>query len=88
MEAVYVLAHFMAPYIPDATDQIFARLNTPPTTMKKLSPQFNNLKVSLSSSLSPSHSTHNPNHTLKVGTTIDVGEVLFVKFDKKDKEKK
>ena len=83
-----MLAHFMAPYIPDATDQIFARLNTPPTTMKKLSPQFNNLKVSLSSSLSPSHSTHNPNHTLKVGTTIDVGEVLFVKFDKKDKEKK
>jgi len=64
LEAVYVLAHFMAPYIPDATDKIFARLNTPQTTLKKLSTKFDNLKV---------------------GTTIDVGDVLFVKFEKKKK---
>lgn len=67
LEAVYVVAHFLSPYIPDATGKIFERLNAPARTIKELSPGFNNLKV---------------------GTKITVGEILFAKFEKKDKEAK
>ena len=45
LEAVYVLAHFMAPYIPDAVAKIFERLGTKPRPIKELSPKFNNLAV-------------------------------------------
>jgi methionyl-tRNA synthetase len=45
LEAVYLLAHFLAPYIPEATGKIFERLGTPATTIQKLSPKFDNLKV-------------------------------------------
>jgi len=45
LEAVYVLAHFMSPMIPDATDKIFERLGTEPRKIKDLSPKFDNLAV-------------------------------------------
>jgi len=45
LEAVYVLAHFMMPYIPDAAKAIFDDLNTPARTIQQLSPNFDNLAV-------------------------------------------
>lgn len=43
LEAIYVLAHFFAPYIPDAAEAIFKKLGTPPRPIPKLSNEFKNL---------------------------------------------
>lgn len=40
LEAVYVVAHFMAPFIPNATDAIFSRLNTPQRNITQLRSPF------------------------------------------------
>lgn len=45
LEAVYVLAHFFAPFIPAAAEAIFQKLSTPPTPIPKLADSFLNLKV-------------------------------------------
>ena len=45
IQCVYVLAHFMYPFIPASMDLIFERLSTPVQTIKTLSPSFNNLAV-------------------------------------------
>ena len=40
LEATYILAHFLAPYIPAATEAIFSRLATPPRPIWRLQPDF------------------------------------------------
>ena len=42
-EATYVLAHFLAPYIPTAATLIFEKLQTPPRPIKTLNTEFHNL---------------------------------------------
>jgi methionyl-tRNA synthetase len=43
LEAVYVLAHFFAPFIPHAAEAIFKKLRTPPRPIPKLEDSFINL---------------------------------------------
>jgi len=43
LEAMYILAHFLAPYIPRASAEMFKKLGTPMTTIPKLSAAFDNL---------------------------------------------
>lgn len=51
LEAIYICAHYLAPSIPTATDEIFKRLNTPPRPTSSLRADFYNLtpgtKISL-----------------------------------------
>uniref|UniRef100_M4BW54 methionine--tRNA ligase n=1 Tax=Hyaloperonospora arabidopsidis (strain Emoy2) TaxID=559515 RepID=M4BW54_HYAAE len=44
LEAIYVLAHYLSPIIPKTTETIFKKLNTVPTTLTALSPNYDNLK--------------------------------------------
>jgi methionine--tRNA ligase beta chain len=45
VEAVYVLAHFFAPFLPTAAEAIFKKLNVAPTAIPDLSDDFMNLKT-------------------------------------------
>jgi methionyl-tRNA synthetase len=45
LEAIYVAAHYLAPFIPAAADTIFVRLNTPPRPLWALGAGFANLAV-------------------------------------------
>jgi len=45
IEAVYVLAHFFAPFVPRATEAIFQKLGTPPKPIPQLADNFMNLAV-------------------------------------------
>ncbi|TYZ62823.1 hypothetical protein PybrP1_012258 [[Pythium] brassicae (nom. inval.)] len=45
LEAIYVIAHFLLPLLPAATDAIFAKLGTAPVLLPELSPAFDNLSV-------------------------------------------
>lgn len=40
LEAIYIVAHFLSPYIPAAADAIFLRLNTPARPIWRLQPSF------------------------------------------------
>ena len=44
LEAIYVLASFLAPYIPRAASGVYWKLNTAPVCLQNLSPKFDNLK--------------------------------------------
>jgi len=44
LEALYILAHFLAPVIPLSAESIFDKLNTPPVPAFKLLSTFYNLK--------------------------------------------
>jgi len=41
LESAYVAAHFLSPFIPDAAESIFAKLNTHPTPLWRLKPTGN-----------------------------------------------
>lgn len=43
LEAIYTFSHYLAPIIPNATGEIFKRLNTPPKPTKYLRADFYNL---------------------------------------------
>jgi len=43
LEALYVLAHFLCPFIPEGCEAIFKKLNTPAKPITKLSASFENL---------------------------------------------
>ncbi|EQC29804.1 hypothetical protein SDRG_12350 [Saprolegnia diclina VS20] len=43
LEAVYIFAHFMTPFMPGTADAIFAKLHTQPKTLTQLSSYFDNL---------------------------------------------
>nr|CCA17292.1 methionyltRNA synthetase of possible bacterial origi (ISS) putative [Albugo laibachii Nc14] len=43
LEAIYLLAHFLAPFIPKTSETIFEKLGTPPQKLIELSPAFDNL---------------------------------------------
>lgn len=43
LEAIYLIAHFLAPFIPNTSDKIFEKLGTPPQKLIELSPSFDNL---------------------------------------------
>ncbi|CAK4066850.1 unnamed protein product [Aphanomyces euteiches] len=45
LEAIYVFAHFMIPFMPTTAERIFGFLNAAPTTLPHLSPRFDNLVV-------------------------------------------
>jgi len=45
IEAVYVLAHFFAPFIPRAAEAIFQKLGNPPKSISQLADNFMNLAV-------------------------------------------
>jgi methionyl-tRNA synthetase len=45
LEAIYVLAHYLSPILPETTDIIFKKLGTAPTTLTALSPDYDNLKA-------------------------------------------
>mmetsp|Transcript_92134 Transcript_92134/g.256694 ORF Transcript_92134/g.256694 Transcript_92134/m.256694 type:complete len:858 (-) Transcript_92134:126-2699(-) len=45
LEAVYVLAHFFAPFIPTAAEAVFQKLGTPPKPIPQLSDSFLNLSA-------------------------------------------
>ena len=44
LEALYILAHFLAPVIPLSAEAIFDKLNTPPVPVFQLTSTFYNLK--------------------------------------------
>jgi methionyl-tRNA synthetase len=44
LEAVYVLAHFLEPYLPEACAKVVEMLHTPLRRIKDLDPSFKNLK--------------------------------------------
>lgn len=58
LEAIYVLAHLLIPFIPEGSAKIFRKLKTEPVTLDTLNRGGNNLKV---------------------GTQVDVGDVLYTK---------
>jgi len=58
LEAIYALAHLLAPFLPEGSARVFKKLNTAPVSLKDLSRDCRNLKV---------------------GTKIDVGDVLYSK---------
>jgi len=60
LEAVYVLAHFLAPIMPYAATAIFEKLGTPPQPIPTLRVDLQNLKV---------------------GATVEVGDILFMKIE-------
>jgi len=72
LEAVYILAHFMCPFIPLSAQTIFERLNTPARTIKMLSVGFDNLTIGTE---------------ISTGATEEFpkGKPLFEKFEKKGK---
>ena len=43
LECLYTLAHFLQPYLPEATETLFKRLNSKPRLLHQLSPWFENL---------------------------------------------
>mmetsp|Transcript_54949 Transcript_54949/g.112203 ORF Transcript_54949/g.112203 Transcript_54949/m.112203 type:complete len:903 (+) Transcript_54949:99-2807(+) len=43
-DAMYILAHFLAPFIPEGVAKIFDKLSTPAIPITALSPAFDNLK--------------------------------------------
>ncbi|KAL8433292.1 hypothetical protein ACSSS7_003976 [Eimeria intestinalis] len=43
LEALYALAHFLEPYLPEAMECLFGRFNMKPKRLRELSPWFNNL---------------------------------------------
>eukprot|EP00937_MAST-01D_sp_MAST-1D-sp2_P003215 g3215.t1 len=45
LEAIYLIAHFISPYIPEAASGIFWKINAVPSTIATLSPAFDNLQV-------------------------------------------
>lgn len=45
VESIYILAHFLQPFIPKGAAKIFEKLNMEPTTIKNLSSKFDNLKA-------------------------------------------
>ncbi|RLN55215.1 hypothetical protein BBJ29_006114 [Phytophthora kernoviae] len=45
LEAIYVLAHYLSPMIPNTTEIIFKKLGTAPTILTALSPEYDNLKA-------------------------------------------
>ena len=60
LEAVYVLAHFLAPIMPYAATAIFQKLGTPPEPLPTLRADLQNLRV---------------------GATVEVGDILFMKIE-------
>jgi methionine--tRNA ligase beta chain len=44
LEAIYVIAHFLTPIMPETAQKIFAKLATPPVLLTQLSPNYDNLK--------------------------------------------
>mmetsp|Transcript_28568 Transcript_28568/g.44685 ORF Transcript_28568/g.44685 Transcript_28568/m.44685 type:complete len:531 (-) Transcript_28568:1188-2780(-) len=44
LEAMYIVAHFLSPFIPDGAAKIFEKLGTKSVSIAKLSPNFDNLK--------------------------------------------
>ncbi|KAI9916399.1 hypothetical protein PsorP6_017816 [Peronosclerospora sorghi] len=44
LEAIYVLAHYLSPIIPQSTEMIFKKLGTVPSKLTALSPHYDNLK--------------------------------------------
>lgn len=44
LEAIYVLAHYLSPIIPETARRIFEKLGTTSTTLTALSPDYDNLK--------------------------------------------
>mmetsp|Transcript_10281 Transcript_10281/g.24115 ORF Transcript_10281/g.24115 Transcript_10281/m.24115 type:complete len:906 (-) Transcript_10281:152-2869(-) len=44
LDAMYVLAHVLCPFIPEGAKQMFDKLSTQPMPITKLSPKFDNLK--------------------------------------------
>jgi len=45
LEAVYALAHFLAPFLPNGAAAIFTKLNTPPKKLKELDSNLRNLSA-------------------------------------------
>lgn len=43
LEAIYVLAHFLQPVLPETAEKIFTKLSTSPTSIPQLSAKFDNL---------------------------------------------
>ena len=44
LEAMYILAHFLQPLLPNGSLEMFCKLGTNPVSIPKLDPSFNNLK--------------------------------------------
>lgn len=44
LEAIYIAAHFLSPFVPEACDKIFDKMQTKPKTIFTLSKAFENLK--------------------------------------------
>eukprot|EP00010_Vexillifera_abyssalis_P005109 CAMPEP_0201553026 /NCGR_PEP_ID=MMETSP0173_2-20130828/19399_1 /ASSEMBLY_ACC=CAM_ASM_000268 /TAXON_ID=218659 /ORGANISM="Vexillifera sp., Strain DIVA3 564/2" /LENGTH=709 /DNA_ID=CAMNT_0047963627 /DNA_START=134 /DNA_END=2263 /DNA_ORIENTATION=+ len=45
IDAVYVFNHFLEPYLPEAVQKVYGKLNTPAKSITELSPRFDNLTV-------------------------------------------
>jgi methionyl-tRNA synthetase len=65
LEAIYALSHLLLPFVPTGAKAIFGKLHTPPVSLQELQQ-----KVSSSST---------EGGLLAVGTTIEIGQVLYEK---------
>ena len=93
LECIYILAHFMEPYTPKASRQVFNDLNTEPTVIKKLK-QFNNLKegtkIKTGNLLFVQHSSkfkkkiQNENKPIIARVEFKVGKILNIELHSKD----
>ncbi|TMW62271.1 hypothetical protein Poli38472_009764 [Pythium oligandrum] len=45
LEAIYVAAHYLSPFMPETAQKIFEKLGTAPMLLTQLSPDYDNLKV-------------------------------------------
>lgn len=44
LESIYIIAHFLSPFMPGIADTIFKKLGTAPVLLTELSPDYDNLK--------------------------------------------
>jgi len=65
LEAVYVAAHLLLPFLPTGGAKIFAKLHTEPVPLDELRRDCRNLKV---------------------GTPIEIGDILYAEIGKEDKK--
>eukprot|EP01104_Vermistella_antarctica_P003209 TRINITY_DN1337_c0_g1_i1.p1 TRINITY_DN1337_c0_g1~~TRINITY_DN1337_c0_g1_i1.p1 ORF type:complete len:684 (+),score=205.61 TRINITY_DN1337_c0_g1_i1:142-2193(+) len=92
LEAAYVVAHFLLPFLPETCGKVFKQLSTEPTTLLALSAEWDNLAVdtpvSIAGVLFPKLVYTKVVHpiqkvSLRVGKVVEVGdhpnsEILFL----------
>ena len=94
LECIYILAHFMEPYTPNSSQQIFNDLNHSRVSIKKLNANFKNLregtKVKQGQVLFAQHSSkferkiENENKPIIARIDFKIGQIIDIKQHDKD----